>query len=218
MSKNELTPTERLSAYLDGELSAAEIQALEAELEQDRRTRERLEGLRRVVDGLRQAEPPPPPPPTLHHAVARHIAIERERVSFLDRLEQSLSPLRRHNPILPMFAVVISLSLAVYFLSVLFARAEQGETSLVMVGAESEGEGGHVVGDRIEIASRALYWTGRVWRERGVVDEASREIALGSPEGRAWLDEHPDLAALVDLDAPALIRLDDALLLVRPPP
>lgn len=218
MSKNEPTSTERLSAYLDGELSPAEVQVLEAELKRDRHTRERLEGLRRVIEGLRQAEPPPPPPPTLHHAVARYIAIERERTSFLDRLEQSLSPLRRHNPVLPMFAVIISLSLAVYFLSVLFARAEQAETSLVMVGAETEGEGGHVVGDRIEVAARALHWTGSLWRERGVVGEATEEIALDSPEGRAWLDQHPELASLASLDEPALIRLGDDQVLVRPLP
>jgi anti-sigma factor RsiW len=218
MSKQEESATERLSAYLDGELTPAEAQVLETQLARDRHTRERLEGLRRVVDGLRQAEPPPAPPPTLHHAVARHIAIERDRTSFLDRMEQSLSPLRRYNPVLPMFALVISLSLAVYFLSVLFARAERAETAVVLVGAETEGEGGHVVGDRIEVAGRALHWTGALWRQRGVVGEATREVLLESRQGRDWLDQHPELVSLATLDAPALILLADERILVRPPP
>ena len=52
---SEFDPYERLSDYLDGELSQDELASLEADLEADADLREELEDLRVVVDGLRDA-------------------------------------------------------------------------------------------------------------------------------------------------------------------
>lgn len=213
MSKHDETATEQLSAYLDGELSAGEAATVEARLAGDPAARQRLDGLRRVVEGLHQSDPPPLPPPTLHHAVARRIALERQRVPFLDRFETSLSPLGRHNPLLPMFAVIVALALAVYFLSVLFERAARDDVAVVVVGAEA---GSIVLGSRLEIADRVLFWEGDKWRQRGTPAAPARSVALGSAAMDALLSADPSLGALTDLGAPALVWSGGEAVLVQP--
>ncbi len=214
MRKHEETATEQLSAYIDGELPDAEASELEARLASDSTTRRRLEGLRQVVEGLRQSEPPPPPPPTLHHAVARRIALERDRVPFLDRFEASLSPLARHNPLLPMFAVILVLAIAVYFLSVMFERAENPETEVIVVGSTEGGTA--IIGSRIEIENRVLFWNGELWRERGTPETATRIVAIGTPEGDALLAADPTLADLVPLESPAVIWFEGEAIQLEP--
>jgi len=215
MSKHDSKTIELLSAYLDGELPATEAAVLEARLEQDRSVRERLRGLRQVVEGLHRYQPPPMPP-TLDLVVARRIALERDRVNVLDRLERGLSPLRRHNPILPLFAVVIALAFVGYALSLAVARVERGRTEVVVVGAPLQAPGGHVIGTRLELAARVFRWTGVLWRQRGVEGAAAREVDAATAAGRAWLETHPALRPLADLDAPVMIELDGQRLLIRP--
>lgn len=215
MSKHEERATEQLSAYIDGELPAEEVGDVEALLANDASAQRRLEGLRKVVDGLRQTEPPPPPPPTLHHAVARRIALERERVPFLDRFETSLSPLARHNPMMPMFAVILLLAIAIYCLAILIERADRNDIEVVVVGSTETGT--TMIGTRIEIANRVLFWDGALWREHDTPADADRTVALDSDEANALLSSDPNLAALVDLEAPALIWLGGEALRIEPP-
>lgn len=205
MSKHEEKTTEQLSAYIDDELPADEIREVESLLAHDKAVRQRLEGLRKVVDGLRQTEPPPPPP-TLHHAVARRIALEREQVPFLDRFEANLSPLARHNPLMPMFAVVLVLAIAIYFFAVMVERANRGDTEVVVVGSTETGT--TMIGARIEVAGRILFWDGALWRERDAPVDADHTIVLGSADAEALLAANPDLEAIVDLGVPALIVLE----------
>src|SRR3989338_8072522 len=53
---------DRLSAYLDGQLSASEKARLEARLRSEADLREALDGLRRGQTALRGLPAPPPPP------------------------------------------------------------------------------------------------------------------------------------------------------------
>lgn len=215
MKEHDETAIEQLSAYLDGELPSDQAEAVEARLANDSSTRLHLEGLRRVVDGLRQNEPPPPPP-TLHHAVAHRIEIERQRVSFLDRVEASLSPLSRSNPLLPMFAVILVLAISVYSLAVLIERAGREDVEVVVVGGDAAATGGHVVGTRLEAANRALFWDGQRWRQQAAPEAADRSVDLDSPEGEALLAAHPPLRELAELDSPALVLVGDEALLLYP--
>ena len=72
---NHELPDERLSAYLDGELSAEEAEQLEAELEADPSLRAELDRLNVVVSMLAD-EGPVRAPLGFHHAVMERV--ERE--------------------------------------------------------------------------------------------------------------------------------------------
>lgn len=199
---------EQLSAYLDGQLDADEQRAVEAHLAANPATRERLDGLRRVVGGLKGLGRATVPP-TLNPMVARRIAIERERVGWLDRLEDGLGGLGGQSPLLVTFAVVVSLALFIVMFSISLERAEREQ--IVVVDSSQ-----HPLGARLERAGRALFWTGDAWSERGYVDPEAREIDLGTPEGRAWLDARAELAELADLDEPVEIDLDGGRVRLKP--
>ncbi len=182
---------EQLSAYLDGQLGADEQREVEAHLASNPASRERLDGLRRVVGGLKGLGRAPVPP-TLSPMVARRIAIERTRVGWLDRLEGGLSGLGGQSPLLVTFAVVVSLALFIVMFSISLERAERKQ--IVVVDSSQR-----ALGARLERAGRALFWTGEAWSERGYVDPQAREIDLATPEGAAWLEAHVEFAELAGL-------------------
>ncbi len=209
-SVDDAITNEQLSAYLDGELGAEEKRSLERHLASSAASRDRLEGLRRVVGSLRGLGRTSVPP-TLHPMVARHISLERERVSWVDRLEGGLSGLGGQSPLLVTFAVVISLALFIVLFSISLNRAERRQ--IVVVDSSQ-----HAVGARLEKADRALFWTGTSWSEGGFVDDQAREIDLAIPEGVAWLDAHPELRPLRDLGEPVEIDVDGERIRLLPAP
>ncbi|RMH16403.1 MAG: hypothetical protein D6696_18255 [Acidobacteria bacterium] len=208
---DDIAAPETLSAYLDGELSVDRQEELEAHLEQNPESRRRLEAMRRVIDGLHQIEPAMPPP-TLEHFVTRQIALERERIHWLKRLEGSFSIFgNRQSPIMMLFGLIIALSLFVYYFAVAVER-QRGDSIPVVVGPADQGR---AVGERLELAGRVLFWEGEAWHQQRVGAPA-REIALATDEGRAWLASHPELEPLADLGEPAVIEVAGEVVRVRP--
>lgn len=220
MSAREKTPItpDQLSAYLDGELSKSEARALERRLENDAEGRERLEGMRGVVDGLRGLEPISPPP-TLDHMVARQIALEKDRRGMLDQLEARLDVLNRHNPMLALFGVVIALGLFILMFSQALQRKKEAPTQVEWVFPDQspDARARHIDGTRLELLDRVFFWAEDAWRERGIAQGATEQlIDLATPEGRAWLAEHPDLAVLEGADDPVVLVVGGDIVRVRP--
>ena len=81
---------ELLSSLVDDELETPVRHAVERHLEDCRPCRERLRGLRQVVDGLRRLEETAPPP-ALAARVERAISLEPTRRGTLRRGEDALS-------------------------------------------------------------------------------------------------------------------------------
>lgn len=111
---NSQARTEMLSAYVDGELSRAEIERVERLLESDPAARQQLEGMRSVVHNLGHLQRMAPPS-TLGQDVARRIALASERRSLLDRIEDGLAGSQRHSNLFMMFALVFALSIITFF-------------------------------------------------------------------------------------------------------
>jgi len=201
--------TEKLSAYLDRELPEEERLELEAELERDPSARERLESLRRTVEDLRRLGAARAPV-TLEGRVARAIAAERERVSWLDRIEGGLSVLGPQSTIFVMFAVVIALAVMILLFSQALERSERAETQVVFAEPDAEGL---VEGDRLEMAERIFRRTGGVWVERGVDPvKAERVIESGTAEAAELLEEHPELEALLREGGTYVVEIDSQIL------
>ena len=128
MSGLDSCPTlERLSSYLDGELSAEESRAIESHLEGCSKCRTELDGLQRVVQGLHSFERVAPPS-FMESSILQQVSLEaarrkRRESSFLRIIEAS----GRGNIALG-FAVVFSLAAIVY----LFAIALTPDTEIVV--------------------------------------------------------------------------------------
>lgn len=215
--KTSITPNQ-LSAYLDGELSTSEARALERRLESDAEGRERLEGMRSVIDGLRGLEPISPPP-TLDHMVARQIALEKDRHGMLDQLEARLDVLNRHNPMLALFGVVIALGLFILMFSQALQRKKEAPTQVEWVFPDQspDARARHIDGTRLELFDRVFFWAEDVWRERGIDEGAAEQVIdLATEQGRDWLAAHPDLAALAGAEDPVVLVVDGVVVHVRP--
>lgn len=195
--------SERLSAYLDGELSAAEAELVERQLEASAEGRVHLDGLRSVVEGLRDLEPAPPPP-ALDRIVFERVHLEKERKSLLDRLENQLGRFQHQNPTWVLLAVVLALGIFAYFLS-WGAHVAQGP-EVVVVGA---GAGEHVIGTRLEAAGRALFWDGEVWREPGTEGRPERHVVWDGAEAADLRAAHPALGTVDSIDEPLVLLLGE---------
>jgi hypothetical protein len=197
---------ELLSAYLDEELVEPELERLEAHLEECTECHGRLEGLRKVVASLRRIERPDPPS-ELEKAVARRIALVRDREPVLDRFESAISIFNRQSTILPMLGIVIALGVFIY----MFAWALERDQHIPVFfgnppGTEEDGSAQRSGG-------RLLQHEDGLWIEDGAdLDAVSRTIELDSEEGRELLAAHPEVE---QLPRPAVILLDDEVVEIR---
>ena len=193
---------EELSAYLDRQLPEPEAQQVEAHLESCASCHERLEGMRRVVVSLRHLEHLSPPS-TLDQIVARRVALDRDRIGFVDRLESTLGSFQRQSSFLVLFAVIVALATII----LLFSHALQQSSHLPVVFKDPEGLERP---ERIEAAGRTLTRRDDVWVEaeadRSAVD---RIVVRDSPEAAVLVSRHPELTEIVALDGTVVFRLDD---------
>lgn len=212
MSRRDTEATERLSAYLDGELDAAERDTVEAHLAASSEGRERLEGLRAVVEGLRELEPAAPPP-SLDRLVFEQARLERERASLLDRLESQLGRFQQQNPTWVLLAVVLALAAFAYFLALGVHLGD--EPDLVVVPAPP---GDHVVGTRFEAAGRALFWDGEAWREPGTEGRPVRPVTWGTADAEMLRAAHPALESIERVTETLILELGGEVVALLPPP
>jgi hypothetical protein len=205
---------ELLSAYLDRELVEPEARELEAHLEECEECHGRLDGLRRVTADLRRIEEVEPPP-ELAQAVARRIALATDdRESLLDRFEDRISIFNRQSSLLAMFGVIIALAIFMYLFSV---ALEQSRSDGLIPVIFEDPPGASETAERLEVAGRVLIRDHGRWLEDGVdAGAAARPVDLDSDAGRELLADHPELADLADLDAPAVVEVDGRVVEVRP--
>jgi len=179
--------TDRLSAYLDGELAAAEERAVEKHLAACGGCRAELEGLRTVVErlhGLQRATPPP----VLAEAVARRVAMEPRPRGLLARFEAAMRRLPVEPATLLTFGVVVALAA---ILALFLAGIEESGRP---AGFEEDAAELEVVS--VIVGGRAFDRDGALWRERGA-GEPELTFDAGSPEARAILAETPRLRRLL---------------------
>lgn len=191
--------TDLLSAYLDGELPAAEERAVEKHLAVCGGCRAELEGLRAVVErlhGLQRATPPP----VLAEAVARRVAMEPRPRGLLGRVEAALRRLPIEPATLVTFGVVVALAA---ILALFLAGIEESERP---AGFDEEGVALEV--RSVIVGGRHFDRDGALWRERGA-GEPEATLPAGSPEARAILAEAPPLRRLLDSSEGLVLRAAD---------
>jgi hypothetical protein len=235
---------ERLSALLDAELSAAERAGVERHLAACGVCRERLDGLRRTARRLASSAWEGPPP-DLDLAVARRIAIERDRPRRLAQLEGALDVLRGPSPWLGVFAVVVALAALGYLLSHAVARGPSTGPGVTLVplrpgavagaspdpAAGPELPGGHsgasgpaaasepapVDGELLQLAGRELVAVGGEWRERGLPADVGAAEPLPCADRERWSPADRAVAeAFCGLARPARLQVGDRVVLVLP--
>ncbi|HEX2251975.1 MAG TPA: zf-HC2 domain-containing protein [Thermoanaerobaculia bacterium] len=214
-----------LSAYLDGEVPAADARALEDHLAACAGCRARLDGLRRAVGALARLERAAPPP-LLAHQVERRVALEGRRAGLTERLENRLQGLTLQSPMVVAFTVVLALAVIVY----LFAQGvARHEPLLVPVrGAPAEpppaagdpapadpapGDaapgnalpGGAAPGEPeirsdvpVLLGGRTFVVRDGLWHEQAVgTREPELRVTTDDPEGRELLARHPWIERLL---------------------
>lgn len=208
---------EDLSAYLDRQLTRAELLEIEKHLAECELCAKRCEGMRRVMSSLRHLEHLAPPS-TLDQTVARRISLRGQRVGLYERLESSLSIFERQSSLLALFGVVIALAMFMLFLSVAVERAQNATIPVVFQDPDflSEESLGDDAETRLEVAGRVLLRDGDTWIEEGV-DPArvDRVLEADSAAARELIAQHPELAEVAALDRPAIIALDGEIVELR---
>lgn len=209
--------TDLLSAYLDGELAAAEGARVEHHLDGCPSCRAELDSLRRVVDSLRRLERTAPPPALAQHVV-RRVALEGGRPGLLARFEDQASLLRPRIAILTPFAVVFALATILYFFAHTLAEVENRAPTIVIPPPEAAreylepraGEAAEaVIGTVATAGGRSFLRVRDAWIETGVPDGAApRAIEPGSEEAAAVRRSLPGLDDLLG-GAPGVVLMHD---------
>ena len=190
-----------LSAYLDGELATAEETAVEEHLAACPGCRANLDGLRTVVSRLHALQRATPPV-ALDHAVARRVALEARPVGLVGKMEAALRRLTVDPGTLVLFGTVLALAA----IATVFALGvDQSGRQPVAADRGQDWSGVELSG--VVVAGRHFERDGETWRERGA-GEPVREIASGSPEGEAILEELPRLRGML-VGADGIVLLAD---------
>ena len=192
-----------LSAYVDEELDSSERRALEEHLDACLSCQHRLDGLRRVVGGLRALERAPAPP-SLAGSIQRHLALD-ESQRGLDRYRLKLPAAGRlptHGFVL--FSVIVALA-AILFL---FAEALERQDSGPAADPADQSRQAWVGGRTFELS-------GESWIEQGV-DPARASWALADSElAERMLNELPGLRSLLDTGGGAVLRWEGQVIGLR---
>lgn len=198
-------PLERLSSYLDAELSSAEASALERHLEGCADCQDTLRGLRRVIGELRTLERAAPPS-VLAQQVERRLALERPPRGLVERLEARLGRRSRVDSGLGLgFALVLALAAILYLFADALDRWEQGQVPIVFPGATAtDAESGAVR----EAGGRTFRLRDGLWVQDGAGD-ATRTLEPDGPAGRALRRELPWLDDLLEGSRGVVVLLED---------
>lgn len=198
-----------LSAYLDGELPAAEERAVEDHLAGCPGCRADLAGLRAVVSRLHDLQRATPPA-ALGHAVARRVALEARPAGLFGRLEAAL----RRWVVDPGTLVLFGTVLALAAIATVFAVSVE-ESNRRPVAAERGADWSGVELVSVVVGGRQFERDGVVWRERGV-GAAERTVAAGSAEGEAILAGLPRLRELLRSSEGIVMRGEEDVVWLQP--
>lgn len=200
---------EQLSDYLDERLDEPGRLRLEEHLAQCRECRQRLAGMRRVVQGLERLERTAPPP-YLAQQVEQQIRLEVGSEGLVEKVERRLGMLMAQPSMLPTFALVVALAAIVYLFAYGLERHQGRGIPVVLeppaVDVGQEAPENRVIGGRVF----ARHQGG--WREMGSAGAApTMTVDLSTPAAAAeWLERHPELELLSrELDGRVVLRLED---------
>lgn len=225
---------ETLSAYLDGEQPDDHRRATERHLADCPGCRARFDALGRAVASLRRLERAAPPAVLAQH-VQRRIALAGARTGALDRLEDRLRGLGTASPALVTFAVILALSVILYFFAHGLERHQRRGVPIVVPTPEATREfseaNAHREPPTVRAGERTFTRSGDRWLERGLErDEAAGTLApdltaaADSSAGRELLARHPWLDGLLTGAAGAVFRDGETIVELRaaapaaPPP
>lgn len=127
---------DQLSSYLDAELAKRERAELEGHLQGCSSCRRRLAGLRGVATRLGRLERQAPPS-HLAFLVERRVAAESNRGGLLERLEETARTFSLQSWLMPLFGLVVALTLIFYLFSFGVARQEAAGTRVIVPSAGS---------------------------------------------------------------------------------
>ncbi len=175
---------ERLSSYLDGELPEPQSRQVAEHVADCRACRERLAGLRRVVERLAALESAGPPA-HLGGLLGRQVRQEPRPRGPFERLERRIAEVNLQPSLAPTFALVILLAVVVYMFAVAVDRHRSrgvpvilnppplaGETLLEESGAAPRVPGESVGGETM---------SGEVPGEKRAAGRAPAEPTPGEP-------------------------------------
>lgn len=200
---------DRLSAFLDGELAAAEERAVEDHLAHCPSCRTELDGLRALVGrlhGLQRATPPP----ALGADVARRVALEARPRTLFGRLEAALRRLPADPATLVSFGVVLAL---VVIAALFVTGLEESARRPIEAGRGEDWSGVELV--TVVVDGRTFDREGASWRERGAGEPAAT-IAAGDPEAEALFAAHPALRRLLQGTEGIVIETASGAVRIRP--
>lgn len=194
---------ELLSSFVDDELEAPQREAVAAHLADCPPCRERIGGLRRVVEELRTLEVVAPPA-SLSGRVRQAVLFDDARGRGLRHSAESLRRWTDQPLLLPLFGVVTALAVFLYLFTAWAERADHPGTRLV-VGA---GDGATAVapldGAIVVLAERTFSRIDGRWVEHGADPVAVAEtLDLRRPSS-----DHAALEAFRALGGTVVLRHD----------
>jgi hypothetical protein len=209
---NRHLSTEQLSSYLDGEIGSSKAERIEEHLDSCPACRAQLEGMERLVSGLRRVERPSPPP-ALAAEVRRRIAVAPEPHGLRRRLELLLSDICLRPAFRTSAAMGLAILFSVFLLSDGLERAHHNAPVLdapdpVVTVETYFGQPPLALPPTTsEVAGREFVWSGGRWIQRGLEGKKPEaHVAAESPEGRAMLSKYADLEFLLADGTPVVLR------------
>ena len=200
---------EQLSDYLDERLDEPGRLRLEEHLAECRDCRQRLAGMRRVVQGLERLERTAPPPHVAQQ-VEQQIRLEVGREGLVEKVERRLGVMMAQPSMLPTFALVVALAAIVYLFAYGLERHQRRGVPVIF--EPPAGTVGQELAENREIEGRVFAPREGGWQEQGSAGATPTQVLdLTAPDGAAeWLERHPELERLSrELDGRVVLRLEE---------
>lgn len=209
---------EQLSSYVDRELVGPRLRLVEKHLEECDECRRRLDGMRRVVVGLRRLEQLEPPP-MLGQDLARRVRLEPRPRDLVQRLEDHLRGTPLQSTVGFTFALIFALAVILYLFSGWVERQGLSHQPILVAPSEVAGAAGHR-----RIGNRLFHAVEGEWHQVGVIAADAVVVAADGETVRDLLAREPALAPLVAEGAPVILEVRDPaagelrVLEILPPP
>ena len=184
-----------LSAYLDEELDAEELESVECHLEECEPCREQLISMRRVVAALRGLQRQAPSP-VLGQTVVRRVQAYPQPRGLVERAEDRLLKLRLDGSPFVTFALVLAFAVILMVFAQSVQRSSE-RTRLVILPSVQQ----------VVLAERIFERRDGVWIAQGAERPGARVIDAETVEGRTLLAEMEGVYRLLE-ELPVVFELE----------